>query len=197
MAAVETGNLGRHQREAMLQIRRPGAAAQEPDGVLRRLLACHDRIRMFTGLAGAVASASEGTEPAELVDAARRLLRYFTVDLPFHSADEDESLLPRLRWVDSAEVQAALLGMTRQHAELQAVIDDLCWAWARILEEPARRHALHVQLASGARQLADGFAAHLDVEEKIIFPQLQQLADEEQRAILREMERRRARPTPA
>ena len=74
----------------------PAEAGQVgPDDPVDLLLACHMRIRHFGQLASALPGAQEAGA-ADVIDAAQRLHRYFTVALPLHVADEDESVRPRL-----------------------------------------------------------------------------------------------------
>src|SRR5512135_2411098 len=71
----------------------PNAQSTTPSEML---LACHQRIRHFSGVAVKLAHA-HGVAENEIVQAAAGLHRYFTVALPLHEADENLSLHPRLR----------------------------------------------------------------------------------------------------
>src|SRR5512138_2428637 len=83
--------------------------------VVDALLDCHQRIREFTSLAVRLAGA-RGLPDEEIRDAAARVHRYFSVALPLHARDEEESLLPRLEGLDP-DVDRELAEMMREHAE--------------------------------------------------------------------------------
>src|SRR5688500_12595995 len=85
----------------------------ETADVAAALAQCHDKIRTFVALAGRLA-ASPGAPADEVRDAARRIVKYFTEALPFHVADEDETIAPRLAGA-SPEVDAALATLAADH----------------------------------------------------------------------------------
>ena len=64
--------------------------------VTELLLACHQKIRHFSQVSVRLAHA-HGISEAEVRQAADGLLRYFTVALPLHEADENLSIYPRIR----------------------------------------------------------------------------------------------------
>src|SRR5947209_5155592 len=115
-------------------IRRPGTRAandparqQAPD-VQILLLACHERIRHFLALAGQLCESA--APAAEVAAAAAAVHRYFTVALPLHALDEDESLAPRLLRLDlPAAVRAAIGPMTAQHGPIEAAIEAAAPLW--------------------------------------------------------------------
>jgi hypothetical protein len=136
-----------------LPIHHLSLTARPPDDtVLAALLACHERIHRFTALAARLAT-TDGT-PAERAEAAAGVVRYFTVALPLHAADEDDSLAPRLRGRDAA-VDAALATMTAEHVAhagpLAAVVD----AARAVVAAPA---TVPPDLAAAADALAALFA---------------------------------------
>ncbi|HEU5061001.1 MAG TPA: hemerythrin domain-containing protein, partial [Kofleriaceae bacterium] len=81
------------------------------------LLACHDRIRTFVALAGRAAAGAGA--PGEIAEACRRIERYFREAMPLHVADEEESILPRLRGREAA-LDRALAEMHEQHSAHEA-----------------------------------------------------------------------------
>src|SRR5512135_2073676 len=78
---------------------------------------CHRRVEMFLGVLKA-ASALNGRELNEderpSLDNA---LRYFREAAPKHTADEEQSLFPRMRQTGSAEAQNALAELERLEAD--------------------------------------------------------------------------------
>lgn len=167
--------------------RAPGlAAAPAEDTVAAALAACHERIRRFAGLAARIAAHPEAP-PAERAEAAAAVVRYFTVALPLHAADEDASLAPRLRGRDPA-VDAALAQMTAEHAAHAAVLEPVIAACRAIAAAPATTPP---SLAADAAALAAAFAAHLDLEERVIFPAIAALPAAGQAELRAEMLARR------
>ncbi len=176
----------------LLRIQSPAAAASRTDDLVDLLLECHGRIRYFTSLALQVA-AGEGARPSEISNAAERLIRYFTVALPLHSADEDESLAPRLAVIGMpAALAGAVQSMTAQHVEIHREIDRLV-SLAQVLVDRPELHAdVSGPLEQTARRLEELFAAHLSAEEDLIFPFVRaNLPSAQREAIITELRARR------
>src|SRR5262245_13477398 len=92
------------------------AAPQRADGdLVDLLLDCHRRIRRFASTARHLADADAVTD-AEAREASAATARYFTVALPLHVRDEEDSIVPRLLGRDP-QVDAALREMSRQHLD--------------------------------------------------------------------------------
>lgn len=167
-------------------IRAPGLSARPPDDtVVAALLACHERIHRFTALAARLGT-PDGTA-AERAEAAAGVVRYFTVALPLHAADEDASLAPRLAGRDPA-VDAALAQMTAEHVAHAAPLARVVDAARTIVAAPA---TVPPDLAAAAAALATLFAAHLALEERAIFPAIAALPADVEATIRAEMLARR------
>ena len=154
------------------------------------LVECHGRIRSFLAMAARLGAARN--EPREAVaDVARQVHRYFTVALPLHARDEEDSILPRLRGLDPA-VDRELATMVREHAEHEEPLRALTGACAILTGEPERHGELAETVTRRAAELSSHFAAHLPREEEVIFPAVRRLlspaADAE---IVREIRGRR------
>ena len=146
-----------------------------PGDAVDLLLECHQRIRAFLDLARRLGEARG--EPAEAVaDAAARVHRYFTVALPLHALDEEESIAPRLRGREPA-ADAELATMTREHREHQGPLSVLVGACGWLSREPARHGELAAVVRGAAEELTRHFAAHLAREEEVIFPAVRRLLD--------------------
>lgn len=158
--------------------------------VVDALLDCHERIRQMSSLARKIAAA-EGQPEAEIGEAAGRVRRYFTESLAHHVADEEESILPRLRGRDAA-VDAALESMEREHRDHEDVVARVVTACAQLERRPGQLAELRGELDEASARLVEAFAAHLDGEEKIVLPAIRRLLSEEERARIRaEMRARR------
>ena len=99
---------------------------------------CHRRIEMFLNVLVRVAEQDRGgVLNEEHRGALETALRYFREGAPKHTADEEESLFPRLRRIESADVRALLARVEsleeehvcadRSHAE----VDRLGMLWLR------------------------------------------------------------------
>lgn len=159
------------------------------------LLDCHRRIRHFTTVAGALASAT-GVPPAEIATGAASVAHYFTKAIPLHSRDEDESLSPRLLALDlDRAARDALLAMTHQHGALHATIAELAPLWRILTAEPTALDRLRADLVRLTQRLEALWNEHLTAEESIVFPSARRLLSPDVlQQIAREM---RARRSPA
>lgn len=164
-------------------------AKKPADDVAGLLAECHERIRRFTALAGRLA-APEGVPPAELAEAARRVIRYFEEALALHAADEDLAIHPRLLAArpDLAEV---LDRMTKEHGPIDEAVAAGLPVWRALADDPARVAELAPALAEIAARLDRLFATHLGAEEATIFPAVAELPAAVQEEIRAEMRARR------
>lgn len=162
---------------------------QEASELVALLLECHERIRRFISLAR-VAGERADLPPSELADACARVERYFGQALPLHVADEEESILPRLRGL-SFDVDRALDSMHDEHDEHAPKLRKLLGLCARLREQP-EDGAARAELTALSSELEQEFAAHLTLEETVLFPALrQQLSDDQRAQIVAELRKRR------
>lgn len=131
-------------------------------------LACHQRIRQFTEIATRIAGALEAPE-ADVADAAKRVNRYFSIALPLHMQDEEESLRPRLAGAD-APVLEALATMEREHRDHEETVAKLLALTKELSTSPGSLARLSPELAETTSRLEALFATHLAREESVIFP---------------------------
>lgn len=164
--------------------------AVAPADAVDLLVECHGRIRSFLAMARRIADAPEA-EAVDVADAAYRVHRYFSVALPLHARDEEESVLPRLLGRDPA-VDRELEAMVRQHAEHQAPLDALVGACAKLARDPGLRAELAPVVGRAAAELERHFADHLAREEGVVFPALRRFLEQAaDSAIAREIRLRR------
>jgi len=153
------------------------AGWDDPIGLLAD---CHRRIERFLGVLGRIAaldsSAPLGEEAGKALEAA---LHYFHTSGPLHTADEEESLFPRLREAGAIALahQTDALEMDHRRAEelhRQSEEFFLVWTQAALREEQVA--ALRVAV----EQLASLYAGHILIEEIEVFAAARTLLTAEQ-----------------
>ena len=175
-----------------LQIGSAAHSFSDPTGLLSD---CHRRVEMFIGSLKAVADTSD----RELTDESRRALetslRYFREAAPKHTADEEESLFPRLRKIEDRELRSALekldvLEKDHRWAEpLHAQADEL---GTLLLREGKLNARDAEQFRSTVTQLLEMYRRHIEVEDRDVFPVAKKCLNAElSRQIAWEMEARR------
>jgi len=164
----------------------------DPTGLLSD---CHRRIEMFLrsleSLAAIVDRRLDEKSRAALVSA----LTYFREAAPKHTADEEESLFPRLRRIGQSEIQSAierLEPLERDHVNaslLHRRVEDLgrkCLAEGSLPGEEAG------EFRESVRNLAAIYQQHIHVEDTVVFPVAARvLSKSEKELIAREMAARR------
>ena len=160
---------------------------------------CHRRIEMFLNVLVRVAEQERGNAlNEEQHGALETALRYFREAAPKHTADEEESLFPRLRRSESADVQALLARVEsleeehicadRNHAE----IDTLGRLW---LHEGTLAPEQASRLLTLLLQLRDLYRHHIAIEDNEVFPAAAAaLSTTDRQAIGSEMASRRFAP---
>jgi hemerythrin-like domain-containing protein len=165
----------------------------EPLGLLSD---CHRRIERFLATLVAIAGARRGG-PLSDTDrlALEAALRYFDTAAPRHTADEEDSVFPRLRVAADPGARAALDALQRLEAdhrlaeEHHQLVSRLGRQWLSIGTLSARdSQVLGERLAALERLYRD----HIAVEDHEIFPAAgRALSPSELEAIGREMAARR------
>jgi len=172
---------------------KPESNFRDPIGLLAD---CHRRIERFLSVLVRLAAKANVREPlgGEERIALDTALRYFREAAPKHTRDEEDSLFPRLRSLNSPEVQSALSKMEkleREHLQMERIhagVDRLGQEWlAAGTLSPADAARLS-ELVSG---LADTYREHIAVEEREVFPAAAALAGSDRTGIGGEMARRR------
>ena len=177
----------------------PLAPAQQPktDDAVDLLVGCHQRIRHFTGVAVKLAHA-QGATTEEIAQAAAGVHRYYSVSLPLHEADEDQTLQPRLHAVADDHVRHALLAMGDQHQAIDELIERLLPLLVLARNNPDTLAEVGGEMCSITKALDEIFRAHLQMEEEIIFPAIRSALPENTRGeILREIQERRKQGSQA
>lgn len=172
-------------------------AASDYDRPIALMGECHRRIERFLGVLTTLARERRGARlDADEAEAMATALIYFAEAAPKHTADEEESLFPRLRKAlgdDSIQATAVLVELERDHCRAEGLHDDVetlgqRWLRNRSLEpDDARR--LSCQLDS----LTAIYREHIAIEDGTLFPLAETTLDTgAKRAIGQEMAKRRS-----
>jgi len=150
---------------------KPESDFADPIGLLTD---CHRRIERFLSVLAQVgAQAQGGSLTSEQRTALETALRYFRESAPKHTADEEQTLFPRLRSVDRPEVKAVLASvdsLESDHSQAEkshAEVDRLGQAWLAAGSLPPNDGTRFTALVAG---LAELYREHIAVEEHEVFP---------------------------
>ena len=157
---------------------------------------CHKRIRYFlSALLTTVTHADEGPLTVHQCIYLETALRYFREVAPKHTADEEKSLFPRLRCIDSPEMQATLRKLEdleadhrkaeSQHQETDAILHQ--WMMEGGISPKAMERLRRILI-----ELLELYERHMLLEETNIFPLAEaSLSDAEKSLVGCEMATRR------
>jgi hemerythrin-like domain-containing protein len=172
---------------------RPGHSFNEPLGLLSD---CHRRIEHFLRMLIAIdADASGGPLTPSQREALTGALQYFAIAAPKHTADEEDSLFPRLRDSNDPDVRQALMLVARlehDHEEADehhAAIDALARRW---LTNDALATGEAAELRDRLTRVRNLYQQHIALEDQTLFPAAARVLDAAQLdEIGREMAARR------
>ncbi len=171
----------------------PAVGFEQPFEMLE---ACHDRVRRSLDLlARLLVHVDRHGHDAQSRSAARDVLRYFDLAAPHHHEDEERHVFPRLLASGDDALVQAVQGLRADHERMSQ-----CWAALRPGLAPWAEAGAIAPAGAPMRAQAEAFlalyAAHLPVEEGLVFPAARSRCDAaEIDAMGREMQqRRRASP---
>jgi hemerythrin-like domain-containing protein len=146
----------------------------DPIGMLKD---CHRRIESFLGILCVVVDRALGRSLNDGErNAVQAALQYFRTGGQRHTADEEESLFPRLRESNAGSL-AEIDRLEADHREASALhgsVERLYTAWIAS-GELTSTDAL--QLKSQAERLKQLYAGHIVIEETIVFARASQVLD--------------------
>jgi len=159
---------------------------------------CHRRVESFLrALILVTEQARGGNLDARQREALETALRYFREAAPKHTADEEESLFPRLRALGGAAVREAMAKIDALEADHKTAghhhdaVERLGQKWLRGTLSSAETE----ELARALRALHAIYEHHIAVEDKEVFPLAGQVLSPEKLAeVGREMAKRRGQP---
>jgi hemerythrin-like domain-containing protein len=147
---------------------KPDSGFDDPIGMLKD---CHRRIESFLGILGVVADRAQGRSlSVEESAAVQNALQYFRTGGQRHTADEEESLFPRLKSSAPGAIEEIdrLESDHREASELHASVECLYSIWIASgglgLDE-------FLRLSRETEWLKQLYAEHIQVEESIVFAQ--------------------------
>jgi len=148
---------------------KPDAGFDDPIGMLKD---CHRRIEQFLHVLCLVVERAPGRPLSdEEAAAVKSALSYFRVGGQRHTADEEESLFPRMRAEKSTasalkEIEA-LESDHRQADDLHVAVEKMYTSW---LEGDAlSAEELH-RLRTATERLKQLYEGHIRIEENLVFP---------------------------
>jgi hemerythrin-like domain-containing protein len=148
---------------------KPDAGFDDPIGMLKD---CHRRIEQFLHvLCLVVERAPERPLTEEEANAIKSALNYFRVGGQRHTADEEESLFPRMRTEQTTatalkEIEA-LETDHRAADDLHTAVERLYTSW---LEGKALNAEELQQLRAATERLKQLYEGHIQIEENLVFP---------------------------
>lgn len=148
---------------------KPDAGFDDPIGMLKD---CHRRIEQFLHVLCLVVERAPGRPlTAEESDVVKAALHYFRVGGQRHTADEEESLFPRMR-ADQESAGAlkeidALEADHREADDLHLAVEKLYAGWVEGKPLTAEEER---QLRLATQRLKQLYAGHIEIEENLVFP---------------------------
>src|SRR5579864_2951450 len=150
-----------------------GAKAHSFSDPMGLLSDCHRRIEMFLGSLQQVAEVIDRPLPEGARSALESALRYFREAAPKHTADEEESLFPRLRQIQDPQIVAVFSRMEKLEEEhrwaapLHAALERL---GAQYLSNGALSDVEIAEFRNSVASLASMYEQHIRFEDELVFP---------------------------
>ncbi|HWA95892.1 MAG TPA: hemerythrin domain-containing protein [Terracidiphilus sp.] len=144
---------------------RPDSGFDDPIGMLKD---CHRRIEHFLGVLCLVAEKARGrAASAEERSAVEAALHYFHEGGRRHTADEEESLFPRLA---AHGATADLERLEHDHGEAEALHTEVEQIYSAWFGKGALSAGDESRLLAATGRLRALYDAHIAVEDNIVFP---------------------------
>jgi len=153
---------------------RPDSGFDDPIGMLKD---CHRRIESFLGILCVVVKRAQGRGLSdEERDAIKAALQYFRTGGQRHTADEEESLFPRLRKsnAQSFEEIDRLEDDHHEASDLHGTVEQHYSTW---IESGLLGLEATQQLLAQTARLNQLYSDHIQVEETIVFARAVQVLD--------------------
>ena len=154
------------------------------EDVVDLLAECHGRIRRFLIMARTLIDAPATTARSEIVAVAGQIERYFAEGFRLHVQDEEVDIAPRI-------ARKAACRLLVEHDAHVHDIAELITACACLVRHPEQLATIAIAMRPTIARLAVQLEAHLEFEERVVFPAIRALPEEERDAIRRAMRARR------
>jgi hemerythrin-like domain-containing protein len=154
---------------------KPDSGFDDPIGMLKD---CHRRIESFLGILCVVVGRAQSRRlTGEERDAVQVALHYFRTGGQRHTADEEESLFPRLRnfAIDSFN---EIDRLEEDHLEANDLHESVERIYSTWIQSGSLSTEDTVQLLSETARLKQLYSDHIQVEETIVFARAVQVLDE-------------------
>lgn len=148
---------------------------------------CHRRIEMFLGTLEKIAVDVEQPLSDDSRRALKSALRYFREAAPKHTADEEDSVFPRLRQSGDAEMKTALTtldALERDHRRADSLHAQVDVLGKRCLQEGRLSPTEARHFREAVAELASIYKEHIRVEDDQIFPIAARLLSQADKAII-------------
>jgi len=153
---------------------KPDSGFDDPIGMLKD---CHRRIESFLGILCVVIDRAQGRSLTDKErEAAKAALQYFRTGGQRHTADEEESLFPRLRKCDAKSFEEIdrLEDDHHEANDLHGSVERLYSTW---IESGALGAEDTRQLHDDTGRLKKLYADHIQVEETLVFARAIEVLD--------------------
>jgi len=178
-----------------VQIGAKAHSFSDPTGFLSD---CHRRIEMFLGSLQNVAEVIDRPLAAETRAALESALRYFREAAPKHTADEEESLFPRLRHIQHPDIEKAITtleALKNDHRKADALHAEVDALGIRCLDQQYLSSREAGQFRKAVGELASIYGEHIRIEDELVFPAAKRaLSVTDRSAVAAEMASRRNTP---
>ncbi|HEX3891879.1 MAG TPA: hemerythrin domain-containing protein [Terracidiphilus sp.] len=154
---------------------KPDSGFDDPIGMLTD---CHRRIEQFLKILATVAERAAGRGlTGEETAAVQSALHYFRTGGSRHTADEEESLFPKLRAESPAETFAKLDALEADHEAASTLHDSVEQIYVRWIDQGTLDGEAQQQLSASMNRMTRLYQAHIKVEESDVFPQAAAVLD--------------------
>ncbi len=164
----------------------------EPLGLLSD---CHRRIEMFMGSLSAIAKLSGQPLNKEGWQALENALRYFREAAPKHTADEEQSLFPRLKTLETDESNSVFSKMDElenDHHWAESLHIEADRLGSKYLQDRVLSESDAAEFLNAVESLAAMYQRHILVEDNLLFPfAAKALSETDKLTIAEEMATRR------
>ena len=150
------------------------------------LLACHRRIEERLDILE-MAAFQLPNRREEALRAMGNVFRFFESNGTWHTADEEDSIFPRLRGrLDDAEVQL-LNGLEMEHRQVEVLYADVRDFYTELVTLPiGPAEAMIEPLQNSIMRLHELYRNHISKEDANLIPLIRKILDEDQLAIIAE-----------